>query len=779
MMHSYHIHIKGLVQGVGFRPFVAHLAHKIDLPGWVANTNDGVHIEVTGTENDLKQFQRSLLHHAPARSIITEMRVRKIEFREFDHFEIRTSCGTQCRPDLLPSPDIAICPACRNELLRKTDARHNYPFITCVHCGPRYSIVTQLPYDRITTTMAHLPMCGSCEEEYNSVSDRRYHSQTNSCHECSIPMHLHDKEGCLISSDADEILKSVQVALCYGSVVAVKGVGGYLLLADATNEKAIKTLRERKHRPSKPFAVLYDSCEEACEDVLIQPFERSMLEGPESPIVLCNKRKHLRSDICFEMVAPGLQRLGIMLPYTGLLKIITSAVKRPLIATSANLSGAPLIYRDAEALKELGAFADLILVYDREIVTPQDDSVVQFTSSGQMIFLRRSRGFAPNLFPDTLMPSGNCMLGMGADMKGTFALKDDRHLFVSQYLGDQQSLEAQEAYNSTLKHLTDLLKMKPEVIVADKHPGYASTSRAIEIAQAFGLKLAQVQHHKAHFAAVLAEHKLIDSNEPVLGVIWDGTGWGDDGQIWGGEFFKFENTRIERAFHWAYFTQMLGDKMSKEPRLSALSLLSSMDGDSAVLKNKFDETEYTYYKQLLLHEATLKTCSVGRLIDGLSCLLGLGSVDQYEGEAAMKLEALAMCFQGDDEEYYHVDITGKEVNWQGIVAGVLNDCKKGTPKPLIAKRIWRSFAHAVKLVATISDCKNIAFSGGVFQNSLLVQLIHELMGNEHKLYFNERISPNDESIAFGQIAYELYGIDKVSLATEKKEKFKLAPIAGS
>lgn len=759
-MLSYHIHIKGLVQGVGFRPFVAQLAKKIDLNGWVANTNDGVHIEVSGSEHDLKQFQRSLVHQAPPRAIITEMRVRKIDSVAFEDFVIKASTNTDQKPDLLPAPDIALCPSCRTELMRRNDRRFHYPFITCVHCGPRYSIMRQLPYDRSATTMADLQPCDTCKEEYHSYTNRRFHSQTNSCSECPIPLHLFDADGIAISADPEEIFKSIQLALCYGSIVAMKGVGGYLLLADATNEASIKLLRERKHRPAKPFAVLYDSVEEAMHDVSIAPYEKAMLEGPESPIVLCTKRKHLRSDICDEQVAPGLQRIGIMLPYTGLLKLITTAVKRPLIATSANLSGAPLIYKDEDALRELGAFADLILTYERDIVTPQDDSVVQFTTGGKMILLRRSRGFAPNHFPDPLPPSGNCLLGMGADMKSAFALKDDRHLFISQYLGDQQSLEAQQCFSETFHHLSGLLKMHPDRIIADKHPGYTSTTRAVEMSDEWQVPCIQVQHHKAHFAAVLAEHKLLDSPNPVLGIIWDGTGWGEDEQIWGGEFFKYEKKRMDRWMHWSYFPQMLGDKMSKEPRLSALSLLAASGKDIGSIRQHFDETEFAFYSQWLLREASLKTSSVGRLLDGLSCLITNCSINRYEGEAAMKLEALAISDISSDSNYYPVEIVDSELNWQPVVKAVLLDKLLGVSAYRMASRVWNTLARAIKMVAAHSGCRQVAFGGGVFQNALLVQLIIDQMNGEYELFFAEKCSPNDEGIALGQVAYELYNVDR-------------------
>lgn len=759
-MQSYHIHIKGLVQGVGFRPFVAQLAQKIDLCGWVANSCDGVHIEVTGSDHDLKQFQRALVHQAPPRSIITEMRVRKIETTVYEKFTIKTSGPANQKPDLLPAPDMALCPSCRNELMRQSNKRYHYPFITCVHCGPRYSIIQQLPYDRYATTMATLQPCNDCEEEYLSSANRRYHSQTNSCAHCAIPMHLFDADGIAISSDPEEIIKSVQLALCYGSIVAIKGIGGYLLLADATNEAVIKLLRDRKHRPAKPFAVLYDSAEDAMEDVLMSTGEKAMLEGPESPIVLCIKRKHLRSDICDEQVAPGLHRLGVMLPYTGLLKLITSTVKRPLLATSANLSGAPLIYKDEEALRELGAFADLILTYDRDIVTPQDDSVVQFTTGGKLIFLRRSRGFAPNLFPDPLPPSNRCLMGIGADMKNAFALKDDRHLFVSQFLGDQQSLEAQQCFNDTFAHLTALLKMQPDTIIADKHPGYTSTGRAREIAAETQGKFIQVQHHKAHFASVLAEHKLLESASPVLGIIWDGTGWGEDEQIWGGEFFTYEEKKMDRWMHWSYFPQILGDKMSREPRLSALSLMHVAQADTALLQNYFEPAEWQFYTQWLCREASLMNCSVGRLLDGISCFVTNCSYNLYEGEAAMKLEALAMSDSSADRSFYEIEIRDQELNWHPMVKAVIRDKMNGISAGQIAVRVWNSLAQVIKKVAEISGIQRIAFSGGVFQNAFLVQLITDLMGDHFELFFQEKCSPNDEGIALGQIAYELFNIDR-------------------
>jgi hydrogenase maturation protein HypF len=435
-MQTYHIHISGRVQGVGFRPFVCKLADNFKLSGIVSNNTDGVHIIINAAKKEADLFHKELLLHPPANSIITNCRTEIKSLTEYSGFQI-TESKSESIPDLLITPDIAICAACKKEISDSTNRRNGYAFTTCLNCGPRYSIINALPYDRKNTTMADLQMCKHCNAEYTDIYDSRHYSQTNSCPACAITMQLHESGIDKPYDDQSDIITKLIAALTSGKIAAVKGIGGYLLLCDATNEEGLQTLRNRKHRPCKPFAVLYPDIPAALGDLDINDIEIEALSSKVAPIVLCSVKESIQSGICLNLVAPNLDKIGIMLPYTPLLQLISNQFNKPLIATSANMSGSPIIYADNDALDLLWDFADLIITNNREIVTPQDDSVWQFTQGGQRIILRRSRGMAPDFYPQKVGQTSAKVMAMGADMKSAFALHHHDKIYVSQYLGDQ------------------------------------------------------------------------------------------------------------------------------------------------------------------------------------------------------------------------------------------------------------------------------------------------------------------------------------------------------
>lgn len=751
-MHSYHIHIKGLVQGVGFRPLVCQMAIAAGLKGLVNNSTDGVHIYVNGTAREVKDFYTSLLKSPPRHSVITSHSIEETNYTYYLDFSIDKS-DKGGKTELLLTPDMSICPECKNELRSKTDKRYHYSFTTCLHCGPRYSITKALPYDRENTSMAPYHQCPACKKEYSDNNDRRFYSQTNSCPDCAIPMHLYSSAKNCISSDPKLILDVVKKELTDGKIIAVKGLGGYLLLCDASNKESIQLLRDRKHRPSKPLAVLYPSVEMMKADLELSNAAIKAIESPQGPIVLNKIRIDKSSSIATNVLAPGLNKIGGMIPCTPLLVLISEAFNGPLVATSGNMSGAPIIYKDEEALSYLFPIADYILTYDREILAPQDDSVIQFNKHNQRIILRRSRGMAPNYFPSLLRDPGQTLLAMGSELKSAFAIQEKELVYVSQYLGDQQSFEAQESFDTSLKQLFQLLDTEPDVIVADKHPGYSSSIKGNEWATQRQLPFITIQHHEAHFAAVLAENNLLGTKEPVLGVIWDGTGYGNDSQIWGGEFFIYSNDSMERTGHINYFQQLLGDKMSREPRLSALSLLHTIPGTEQAVKHHFSEKEWTYYSQLLKQPDPLHTSSMGRLLDGIACLLDIKTISSYEGEAALLLEAMAETCKVIPASFYPLPFISRKVDWSLLISGVLNDLAKNTDRAAIAYKVFLSLAHGIDALRHDLSCNRIAFSGGVFQNALLTGLIWDIMGNECELYFHKQLSPNDECIGLGQIAH--------------------------
>lgn len=766
-MYSYHIHIGGLVQGVGFRPFVSRLADKLDIKGWVTNGNDGVHIECSASMDKVFEFYKLLISQQPDNALIRSHEIKEIPFIGFTEFEIRPS-NPSAQPDLLLTPDIALCGNCRKEISDPADKRYQYPFTTCLECGPRYSIISGLPYDRENTTMRALQMCPACEKEYADIYNRRHYSQTNSCPDCSISMHLFDNNGVEICKDPEGILLILQESLRHGHIIAVKGIGGYLLLCDATKYYSVATLRDRKKRPAKPFAVMYPSIEMAEADLLVSATEKNALTGKISPVVLCRLKEETGTGLCTEQIAPGLDKIGVLLPYTPLLALIMEAWNKPLVATSGNLSGSPIIYTDEDALLWLTGFADYIVSFDRDIVTPQDDSVIQFDEQSKSpIILRRSRGMAPNYFPVPFRLTQNT-LAMGAELKSAFALSAGQNIYVSQYLGDQSTYESQISFNYTLTHLLQLTQVTPEKILVDSHPNYDVSIRGEEMAEEAGIPLIRVQHHKAHFAAVLAENELLNTEEKILGVIWDGTGYGDDGQIWGGEFFLLEEGAVERYMHLDYFPQLLGDKMSKEPRVSAVSLLRNNMDQLMMIKELFTAREREFYIKLLQQQQPLLTSSMGRLLDGIAALLKLQSFNTYEGEAAMKLEVAARKCQSSSMEYYPVAINKNRLDWTTMLEELIQDIRNETDTNLIARKVFVSLVMLIRHVAVRAGVRKLAFSGGVFQNALLHGLIQELLQDEFILYFHQQLSPNDECIGFGQLAFAAL-MEKESIQYSTKE----------
>lgn len=750
-MPNYQLHIKGLVQGVGFRPHVLKTARQYCVKGWVQNSNDGVYIEVSCDKEKAAAFFDEVIKNSPAGSIISSYRMKPVSERVHDGFTIMESTGHDTIDLLLP-PDRAICPFCRQELSDPSNRRYRYPFITCVSCGPRYTIISGLPYDRKLTSMADMDTCPACRLEYSDPNDHRCHSQTQSCPDCPITLQVTDLSGLPETTGNEQVLKIIEQFLSAGKIVALKGIGGYLLLCDATSETAIATLRARKKRPAKPFAVLYPSLAMAEQDAEIGEHEKTALESAVAPVVICRLRDTPHTGISVESIAPGLSGIGVLLPYSPLLMLVSQDFNKPLVATSANLSGSPIIYEDEIAFRELRDIADITVSYNRNILVPADDSVVQFVSGGQPIWLRRARGLAPGYFPSPFLIDG-CRLAMGAELKSSFALTVQNNLYISQYLGDQQSWASQLGYRHTLNHLLKLLDATPDRILLDRHPHYQVVALGRELAAEYDTPVQEVQHHLAHFSALLAEHGIFSSAEPILGIIWDGNGYGEDGQVWGGEAFLLEQDGFSRVAHLDYFPQLLGDKMNREPRLSAAALLPNHPEETALLKNMFSEQEWNYYEKLLRQEPDLLCSSMGRLLDGISAILGITFINRFEGEAAMKLEAKAIRHKGQEIPTYPIRINGRLLEWQPMLSAIIRDRQKGVPSEQIAASVFESLAMLVQELAIHIEVKTVAFSGGVFQNAFLVNRLKSRLQGHCRLLFHQRLSPNDECIGFGQLAY--------------------------
>ncbi len=756
-MNSYHIHIKGRVQGVGFRPFIYRLANSFKLKGWVSNTLDGVHIEADGFK-DIDRFCKSIEKDHPGQARIDEIKVDEIPFSGFQEFSIVES-KSEGIADLQLTPDFAICPECLLELNDPSNRRHQYPFITCTNCGPRYSIIRTLPYDRKLTTMSAIQACEVCLDEYEDPGNRRFYSQTNSCPDCSIRLSLYNGEKKKQNVEVNAIFDIVSEAILSGKIVAIKGVGGYLLCADATSEETVLTLRARKNRPAKPFALMYPDIETAKQDVLVNEKIISAWESPESPIILCPLKKDFSNDLKIEAIAPGLKKMGIMMPYAPLFAMLLERIRKPIIATSGNVSGSPIIYNDKEALAALSEFSDYILVNNREIVVPQDDSVVQYTDNSKLrIILRRSRGMSPSFNTNHKLNSNIKLLAMGAMLKSTFGITHQKRYYISQFLGDTSILESQQSYETTLDHILGLLNFNPSVILTDAHPDYPSSVLGQDIAQRNRIPILKIQHHEAHSFAVLAENDLLHEKK-ILSVVWDGTGYGTDGQIWGGEFLEYSGNDHKRIGQWAYYPHILGDKMSKEPRISALCLQSQIGEYDELIKDKFSTDEYSNYSRILKKEGLL-TSSVGRLFDGISSLLDIVDYNTYEGEAAMVLESMAMKYLQNHPEFhekYDVEISKEGVaRTRDIISGIINDKLLGVNPAQIALKFHISLVEVIQKFLIKFDMRSVVFSGGVFQNSLLVDMIYAKLNDQYSVYFHKELSPNDECIPFGQlIAYQI------------------------
>ncbi len=758
-MKTYHIYIKGIVQGVGFRPFIYKLASDLNLMGWVNNTSNGVHIEFNSEKELAILFVKRIEEESPELSMITQIEVKEIPFTNYSEFNIIHSSSEE-EASLLLTPDFAMCLDCKEELVSDKNKRFQYPFITCTNCGPRYSIIKTLPYDRETTTMDSFKMCSSCQKEYDNPLDRRYYSQTNSCSNCAIKLSLYENGTLQKSfSNLDYIVEQWN----NGKIIAIKGIGGYLLTCDATNPEVINRLRKLKNRPTKPFALLYHNIYELAEDVEMDICEKLELENPMAPIVLLNIKNDMMTPLAIAEIAPHLNQIGVMIPYAPLYKLLISKFKKPIVATSGNVSNSTIIYEDKIAMDELSKIADIVLLNDREIVIPQDDSVVLYsTIKFQKIIIRRSRGLAPSYINAKLSLPDKTILSMGAMLKSTFTLLNKQNIYISQYLGNTDNYEAELNYKNTLLHFNQLFNPILEAVLVDKHPNYFTSVYGKAIAENNNIPVIEIQHHKAHFYAVLGENNLLESSEKVLGVIWDGTGLGDDGNIWGGEFFMYQKKKVERVHHLDEFNFILGDKMPKEPRISALAIASGFS-ETNIVKDKFSETEWNIYQKLLQNNTHLKSSSIGRLFDAVaSILLGIDK-QSYEGEAAMRLENAAYTYfrKNNITKFYTYFKEDKlPTNFTTfIIENILSDIKKGFEKEFIAAKFHISLAHYISMIAKEQGIKKVAFSGGVFQNQWLVELILLFMDDDFELYFHKELSPNDECISYGQLMYYLYNED--------------------
>jgi len=729
------IDVSGIVQGVGFRPFVYTIAKELDLKGFVLNNGHGVHIEIEGTQQKLNLFLTRLQDELPPLAQIDK--IKKVHKKPQGDRSFVIQESNQSQKTALISPDMSICDQCLTEFHDPHDKRYHYFAINCTHCGPRYSIIETVPYDRASTSMKFFTMCQACEREYHDPLDRRYHAQPISCYDCGPTLTLYDSKNQKI--DSQDLIKKVATLFNQGAIIAVKGLGGFHLMCDGYNYKSVTLLRQRKNRPLKPLALLFPTMEAIEENSKVTPFEKEMILSKEKPIVLVHKKTD--TNIA-PNIAPGIDRIGVMLPYTPLQNLIFNCFKNPLVATSANLSNEPIIRTKKELVEKLANVVDYILDFNREIVNAIDDSVVQMIDQ-RPLFLRLARGFTPKsiTLPFTLNKN---ILAVGAEQKNTIALAFGNQVILSPYIGDLTSIEAFDYFERTLQTFKRFYDFIPDLIVCDKHPDYATTLWA----QKQKVPAVQVQHHHAHILSVMLEQTI---HGRVLGVAFDGTGYGEDHTLWGGEFLVCDDNRsFDRVASFKPLVLLGGNKAIEEPRRIALAMaFEVMDLDS-VKKTKiaewFSPTELT-----LLHKAyqnkinTIKTSSVGRIFDGVASLLEIVHVLSFEGESGLKME------QYYDERIsnsYNFTINHGIIDYDPMISALLQDN--------LTRGVSMFFNTLIEIIVSIAHSQNLplVLSGGVFQNKVLVSLMLKRLRKEGiKYYFPQNITPNDSSIALGQIEY--------------------------
>ncbi|WP_158211874.1 carbamoyltransferase HypF [Robiginitalea sediminis] len=750
MNRTYRIVLQGRVQGVGFRPFVCREASRLGLFGTVSNNEEGVLILATGPEKKLQEFYTQVTSKPPPLARIHHHDYTISEIHYSEAFRIVPS-ETSAPLNLQLTPDFALCPECAAELQDPQNRRWAYPFTSCVKCGPRWSVTRTFPFEREHTSMEAFPQCPDCLAEYTNPTHRRFHSQTNSCPTCGIGFRLRKADGTDCGLQGLAVFEEMGRLLESGAILAIENQSGFLLCCDAAQAPTIRRLREQKQRPVKPFALLYPSLERLEAELSPSPREWAELLSPEHPIVLLSTHTYT-GGVCLEEVAPGLDQLGVMLPYSGVLELLSSTFPQPIIATSGNLHGSPICHRPDEAREKLRGVADYFFEHDLEILHPQDDSVVRYTPGGQRIMLRRSRGFAPNAGAAPDGAEGARLLAMGADLKSTLAYLPNGFLYLSEYLGNLTNYEVYNRFSRVASGFTSIFNSLPKAILADAHPGYHSTHYGQKWAQKLGVPCHLVQHHMAHFAALLGEHNLLEASEPILGVVWDGTGYGTDGHIWGGEFFDYSRGKMTRQGHVEYFDWLAGDKMSREPRLSLLAI-GDLSWDET--RRKFRAEEWQVY-QRLLPKNRVKSSSVGRLFDAVASLTGLCDHNTFEGEAAMKLEAQARAFDWDKATCYAGLTPEGNIPARGLLTRVLKDRQAGVEVPQIIGNFMYTLARIVFEKATRGGYSRIGCSGGVFQNAFLVEALSRLCEGRFQLILHRELPPNDENIAYGQLMYHLY-----------------------
>jgi hydrogenase maturation protein HypF len=775
-----HLQIQGMVQGVGFRPFVYNLATELGLAGWVRNDGAGVTMEVEGSRVQLTAFLERLERERPPHTIFARLISDSIaplgepQGRGFAerHFQIISSLGSSAQQtkSAWVLPDLATCPECLREIFTPENRRYYYPFTNCTHCGPRFSILTGLPYDRPQTTMARFEMCPACQGEYREPRDRRFHAQPNACACCGPHLELWQPDGRVINlgRDARQVATLLRQAADWvrqGSILALKGLGGFHLIVDAGNQEAVRRLRERKQRPSKPLALMYPNLTAVQEHCYLSHLEAALLTSATAPIVLLHRRATPTRPLA-PGIAPDRPDLGVMLPYTPLHHLLMAELDSPVVATSGNLANEPLCTDEGEAIERLGSIADVFLVHNRPIAHPIDDSIVRVVG-GRSLLLRRARGYAPQPLSSPLLEDAPAILALGGHLKNTVALSLPGQVILSQHLGDLDCTQTLARCQETVAQLLQIYEHRPVVIACDAHPDYISSQFAQHLSQQLApIPLIPVQHHYAHVLSAMVDN---DLEPPILGIAWDGTGYGLDGTLWGGEWLTIPRRgQFDRAAHFAPFPLPGGERAVREPRRAALGILYQALGEAAwelrdcPTLQAFSPRELPVLQKMLRRRLnTPMTSSAGRLFEALASLTGLCQIASFEGEGAMKLE-FAQSDSNTEATYPYslqLDATGKiSIEWQPMLLEILRELSHatgtiafGAASPIAAK-FHNTMVEIMVAIAEKIGWERIVLTGGCFQNCfLLEQTSQKLREKGFKPYWHQQIPPNDGGIAVGQI----------------------------
>ena len=736
--------IHGIVQGVGFRPFIHKLVEEYGLRGFIKNTSSGVELELEGERETLERFTAALPRRAPKLAVIESIEAEYTqELKNYPDFKILQSKTEEFRNTLI-SPDICICDDCLRELCDRNDRRYRYPFINCTNCGPRFTIIKDVPYDRCKTSMSEFPMCPDCDREYHDIEDRRYHAQPDCCPVCGPQVFFLDAEGRRLDGDAIELARQYVKS---GKIIAVKGLGGMHLACSCAEPEVAMTLRHRKQRDEKPFAIMCRDVDTAKKICRVSADEEKILNGFRRPIVLLEKRE------------PGMEHIsennyvGIMLPYTPLHYLLFGDDIDMLIMTSANLSDTPIMYKNDEAIEKLYGIADGFLLHDRDIQTRCDDSLC-WVFDGKEYPARRSRGYVP--FPVKVADSRSQLLACGAEQKASFCLSKEDYVFQSQHIGDLKNMETFENYERQIRHFERLFDIVPRAVACDMHPDYMSTAYAFGRGAEDGIPVIRVQHHHAHMAACMADNGI---NEPVIGLIWDGTGYGTDGTTWGAECLTGDYSGFERRGSIREIPLIGGDRATKETDRVAFALLRDAG---------LDVGAFTWIKNAPAYAAMLDaglncplSSGMGRLFDGVAAILGIKRLCSYEGQGAVLLEAAANDAAAD--KIYPYTLAGEPLrfDWRGMIRGIVSDMDAGVDTGTIAAGFMNTLIDmAVRQCAAAREAagiNSVVLSGGTFQNMYLMRRLPERLRDAgFRVFHHSRVSTNDEGISLGQLMAAQY-----------------------